>query len=154
MIAVVQRVSRAQVTVGDETVGQIGQGFLVLLGVTPKDGPEEAEYLARKVAGLRVFEDREEKMNLSLGDVGGGVLVVSNFTLCADCKKGNRPSFVGAARPEQAEPLYERFVQALRMAGVERVETGRFGAMMEVSLTNSGPVTLKLDTDGMLKKST
>lgn len=154
MIAVVQRVSRAQVTVGDETVGQIGQGFLVLLGVTPKDGPEEAEYLARKVAGLRVFEDREEKMNLSLGDVGGGVLVVSNFTLCADCKKGNRPSFVGAARPEQAEPLYERFVQALRLAGIERVETGRFGAMMEVSLTNSGPVTLKLDTDGMLKKST
>ena len=154
MIAVVQRVSRAQVTVGDETVGQIGQGFLVLLGVTPKDGPEEAEYLARKVAGLRVFEDREEKMNLSLGDVGGGVLVVSNFTLCADCKKGNRPSFVGAARPEQAEPLYERFVQALRLAGVERVETGRFGAMMEVSLTNSGPVTLKLDTDEMLKKST
>ena len=154
MIAVVQRVSRAQVTVGDETVGQIGQGFLVLLGVTPKDGPEEAEYLARKVAGLRVFEDREEKMNLSLGDVGGGVLVVSNFTLCADCKKRNRPSFVGAARPEQAEPLYERFVQALRLAGIERVETGRFGAMMEVSLTNSGPVTLKLDTDGMLKKST
>lgn len=154
MIAVVQRVSRAQVTVGDETVGQIGQGFLVLLGVTPKDGPEEAEYLARKVAGLRVFEDREEKMNLSLGDVGGGVLVVSNFTLCADCKKGNRPSFVGAARPEQAEPLYERFVQALRLAGIERVETGRFGAMMEVSLTNSGPVTLKLDTDEMLKKST
>ena len=154
MIAVVQRVSRAQVTVGDETVGQIGQGFLVLLGVTTKDGPEEAEYLARKVAGLRVFEDREEKMNLSLGDVGGGVLVVSNFTLCADCKKGNRPSFVGAARPEQAEPLYERFVQALRLAGIERVETGRFGAMMEVSLTNSGPVTLKLDTDEMLKKST
>lgn len=145
MRAVVQRVGRAQVTVGDEVVGRIGTGFLVLLGVAVGDEAADADWLADKVAGLRVFEDEAGQMNLALSEVGGAVLAVSQFTLLADCRKGRRPSFVEAARPEAAVPLYERFVERLRSAGLP-VETGRFRAHMEVELVNSGPVTLLLDS--------
>jgi D-tyrosyl-tRNA(Tyr) deacylase len=146
MRAVVQRVSQARVVVGDEVVGGIGRGLLVLLGVAPSDGLAQANWLADKVIGLRIFADAEGKMNLSVGDVGGGVLVVSQFTLYGDCRKGRRPSFIGAAPPEMAVPLYEAFVDAVRAQGVPTA-TGRFGAMMQVELVNDGPVTLILDTD-------
>lgn len=145
MRAVVQRVSEASVTVDGRVVGAIGKGFLVLLGVTHDDGPAEADWLARKIAGLRIFEDEAGKFNLALSDVGGAVLVVSQFTLYGDARKGRRPSFIQAARPEQAEPLIERFVETLRRQGLH-VETGVFGAMMAVRLVNDGPVTLWLDT--------
>jgi D-aminoacyl-tRNA deacylase len=139
--AVVQRVSRAQVTPG----GAIGPGLCVLLGVAEADGEVEAERLAGKVARLRIFENEEGKFDRSLLDVGGEALVVSQFTLIADTTKGNRPSFAGAARPEQAEPLYERFCTALEAAGV-RVARGVFGARMALELVNDGPVTIVLDT--------
>jgi D-aminoacyl-tRNA deacylase len=139
--AVVQRVSRAQVTPG----GAIGPGFCVLLGVGEADGEAEADRLAGKVARLRIFENEEGKFDRSLLDVGGEALVVSQFTLIADTTKGNRPSFAGAARPEQAEPLYERFCAALEAAGV-RVARGVFGAQMALELVNDGPVTIVLDT--------
>ena len=145
MRAVLQRVRRARVVVGDEVVGAIERGLLVLLGVAPDDTPEAASKLADKIAGLRIFADAEDKMNLSVQDVGGSVLVVSQFTLYGDCRKGRRPSFVAAAPPEIAVPLYEGFVAALRALGVP-VQTGRFGAMMQVELVNDGPVTLILDT--------
>lgn len=145
MRAVVQRVSRASVTVEGEVVGSIGRGFLVLLGVGQEDGAGEAEYLAEKVAGLRVFEDEAGKMNLSLAEAGGACLVVSQFTLYGDCRKGRRPSFVAAAGPEQAERLYEVFVEAVRARGIT-VETGRFRRHMDVELVNDGPVTLLLDS--------
>ena len=145
MRAVVQRVSSASVTVAGELVGQIGRGFLVLLGIAVDDGQEDLIYLAQKVVGLRVFEDADGKMNLSLGDVGGAMLVVSQFTLCGDCRKGRRPGFVDAARPEQAEPLYRSFVAEVRGQGIH-VETGRFQTEMQVSLVNDGPVTLLLDS--------
>jgi D-aminoacyl-tRNA deacylase len=143
--AVVQRVSRASVTVEGQTVGDIDRGFLVLLGVTHSDGQAEATWLANKIAGLRVFEDAGGKMNLGLADVGGAVLVVSQFTLYGDARKGRRPSFIDAARPEQAEPLIDHFVRQMRAEGL-RVETGRFRAIMQVNLVNDGPVTLYLDT--------
>lgn len=146
MRAVVQRVSQASVTVDGQTVGAIGRGFLVLVGATHSDSEAEAELLARKIAGLRIFEDAEGKMNLALEDVGGAVLVVSQFTLYADARKGRRPSFTAAARPEQAQPLIEYFVDQLRRQGL-KVETGRFQATMQVALVNDGPVTLWLDTD-------
>ncbi|MCB0202350.1 MAG: D-tyrosyl-tRNA(Tyr) deacylase [Anaerolineae bacterium] len=145
MRAVVQRVSQASVTVDEQVVGAIGRGFLVLLGVTHDDGEAEAAWLARKIAGLRIFEDEEGKFNRALADVDGAVLVVSQFTLYGDARKGRRPSFTEAARPEQAEPLCDRFVELLRAEGIA-VETGIFGAMMAVSLVNDGPVTLLLDT--------
>jgi D-aminoacyl-tRNA deacylase len=145
MRAVVQRVSRAAVVIDGETVGAIERGLLVLLGVAPADTPAEAQWLADKIAGLRVFNDEAGKMNLSVADVGGAVLVVSQFTLYGDCRKGRRPSFIGAAGPEVAVPLYEAFVDALRSLGLPTA-TGRFGAMMQVELTNDGPVTLILDT--------
>jgi D-tyrosyl-tRNA(Tyr) deacylase len=126
-------------------VGQIGVGLLVLLGVAPDDTPDEALWLAEKVAGLRIFRDDEGKMNRSVQDVRGGVLVVSQFTLYADCSKGKRPSFVGAARPEVAIPLYERFTEGLRALGVP-VQTGIFGADMCVELVNEGPVTIIIDS--------
>ena len=141
MRAVVQRVRSARVIVGDEVVGAIGRGLLVLLGVAPTDTAAEAQWLADKIVGLRIFADADDKMNLSVADVGGGVLVVSQFTLYGDCRKGRRPSFVGAAPPEIAEPLYEAFVNAVRALGVPTA-TGRFGAMMQVELVNDGPVTL------------
>ena len=144
MRAVVQRVSRAAVRVGDETVGAIGRGFVVLAGFAPGDDEPVLAWMADKLAGLRVFGDAEGKMNLGIQDVGGAMLVVSQFTLYGDASKGRRPSFIGAAPPEQAEALYDRFVALLRERGV-RVETGRFRAMMDVELVNDGPVTLLLE---------
>ena len=145
MRAVIQRVSQASVTVEDQVVGAIGRGFLLLLGITHNDGRAEADWLARKIAGLRIFEDDAGKMNLGLADVAGAVLVVSQFTLYGDARKGRRPDFIRAARPDVAEPLVETFVRTLRAEGLH-VETGRFGAMMDVALVNDGPVTLWLDT--------
>jgi D-aminoacyl-tRNA deacylase len=147
MRAVVQRVRRAAVVIDGETVAAIARGLLILLGVAPDDSPDEARWLADKLAGLRIFKDEADKMNLSVADVGGSLLVVSQFTLYGDCRKGRRPSFLGAAAPEIAVPLYETFVKALRSLGLP-VETGRFGAMMQVELVNDGPVTLILDTKG------
>ena len=144
MRAVLQRVSRATVVIDGETVGAIPRGLLVLLGVAEADTEKEARWLAEKVAGLRVFNDEAGKMNLGVAEVGGGVLVVSQFTLYGDCRKGRRPSFIAAAPPEVAVPLYEAFVNALRALGLP-VATGRFGAMMQVELVNDGPVTLILD---------
>lgn len=152
MKAVIQRVSSADVKVDGKTLGQIGQGFLILLGVHEDDTEAEADLLARKVANLRVFEDEDEKMNLSLLDTGFETLVISQFTLLADSKKGNRPSFIFAARPEKAIPLYERFMDQLKGNGISVVEHGEFGADMAVSLVNDGPVTIILDTDTWRKK--
>ncbi|WP_298868960.1 D-aminoacyl-tRNA deacylase [uncultured Gimesia sp.] len=145
MRAVVQRVSRASVTVNGEITGQIEQGFLVLLGVEQDDTQDDVIYLAQKTAGLRVFEDAEGKMNLALSDVSGKMLVVSQFTLLGDCRKGRRPSFVNAARPEQADMLYQSFVAEVKGHGIE-VETGRFQEHMDVELVNDGPITLLLDS--------
>jgi D-tyrosyl-tRNA(Tyr) deacylase len=147
MRAVVQRVSRAAVRVDGQTVGAIGPGLLVLLGVHADDREEDARWLAEKVALLRILPDEEGKMNRSLPETRGGLLVVSQFTLHGDCRKGRRPSFVAAAAPDKAVPLYEAFVQAARELGLE-VQTGRFGAMMEVELVNDGPVTLIVDSPG------
>jgi len=147
--ALIQRVSQAAVTVDDEIVGRIGRGFVVFLGVTHGDGLREAAWLAHKVAGLRVFDDAAGKMNLGLSDVSGEVLVVSQFTLYGDARKGRRPDFLQAARPEQAEPLVDSFVEQLRADGL-RVQTGQFRALMQVSLINDGPVTLWLDTADLL----
>ncbi len=144
MRAVLQRVSRASVVIDGETVGSIGGGLLVLLGVAPADTAAEAQWLAEKVAGLRVFNDEAGKMNRDVADVGGALLVVSQFTLYGNCRKGRRPSFIGSASPEIAIPLYEAFINALRGLGLP-VQTGRFGAMMQVELVNDGPVTLILD---------
>ena len=145
MRVVIQRVSRARVTVDGEAVASIGRGLLVLVGVADGDGEEEALRLARKCAELRIFADAEGKFNLSLLDVEGEALVVSQFTLLADTRKGRRPSFVGAAAPESAEPLVAAFAQAMREAGVQ-TQTGRFGARMAVELVNDGPVTIVLDS--------
>lgn len=145
MRAVVQRVSRASVTVAGEVVGQIGKGFLVLLGVEDGDGQNEAVYMAQKIAGLRVFEDADGKINLGLSDVGGAMLVVSQFTLLGDCRKGRRPSFIQAARPELADELYRAFCAEVRGQGIE-VQTGRFQTHMDVELVNDGPVTLLIDS--------
>ena len=146
MRAVVQRVSSASVEVDGRTVASIGRGLLVLLGVAQGDGERQAEWLADKIAGLRIFEDEAGKMNLSVQDVGGSALVVSQFTLLGDCRKGRRPSFSDAAPPEEADRLYQRFVERARGAGL-RVETGVFQAHMGVHLVNDGPVTLVLDTE-------
>lgn len=145
MKACIQRVSRAKVTVGGETTGEIAAGFVVLLGVAADDTEAEARQLAEKIVGLRVFEDAQEKMNLALADVGGAMLVVSQFTLLADCRKGRRPSFIAAAPPELAEELYRVFVDTVADHGIQ-VATGRFREHMEVELINDGPVTLLLDT--------
>jgi D-tyrosyl-tRNA(Tyr) deacylase len=142
---VLQRVSRASVSVSGEKVSGIGRGLLLLVGVAHGDGEEQARWLAEKVAGLRVFGDEYGKMNLSAVDVGGEVLAVSQFTLLADTRKGKRPSFAHAAPPEEAEPLFDRFCELLREAGVESIKTGRFGAMMDVELVNDGPVTIVLE---------
>ncbi len=145
MRAVLQRVSRASVTVGGEVVGQIGRGLLVLLGVTHADTAEHARWLADKTVGLRIFADAQGKMNRGVADVNGSVLVVSQFTLYGDCQKGRRPSFLDAAPPEIAIPLYEEYTNAIRALGIP-VQTGRFGAMMDVELVNDGPVTLILQS--------
>jgi D-tyrosyl-tRNA(Tyr) deacylase len=146
MRAVVQRVTSAAVTVGPETTGRIDAGLLVLLGVAAGDTPDDARWLAEKLAALRIFEDEEGRMNRSVRDTGGGILVVSQFTLLASTRKGNRPSFHEAARPEAAVPLYEEFNGLLTAELGRPVATGRFGAMMAVSLVNDGPVTLMLDS--------
>jgi D-tyrosyl-tRNA(Tyr) deacylase len=146
MRVVVQRVSRASVSIDGEVVGRIDRGLMVLLGVTHEDTPKQARWLAEKVIGLRIFNDADGKMNLGITDVGGAVLVVSQFTLYGDAQKGRRPSFIAAARPEQAIPLYEEFVNGIKALGVP-VETGRFGAMMQVELVNDGPVTLIVETE-------
>ncbi len=145
MRAVLQRVSRAKVTVAGEVVGEIGRGLLVLLGVEQGDIEAEAQQLADKTIQLRIFDDADGKMNLALTDIGGAVLVVSQFTLLGDCRKGRRPSFIAAAPPEIAERLYETFVAAVGVQGIP-VATGRFRAMMEVELVNDGPVTLLLES--------
>ncbi len=150
MRALIQRVSEASVTVDGSVVGAIGPGFLVLLGITHDDGETEAAYLARKIAGLRIFEDEAGKMNRSLADVEGAVLAVSQFTLYGNARKGRRPSFVDAARPEQADSLYRRFCALLRAEGVP-VEEGVFQAEMQVALVNEGPVTLWLDTAELMR---
>ncbi len=145
MRLVLQRVRRAQVKVDDQSVGKVGRGLVVLIGVRNGDGEEDARYLAGKVANLRIFEDESGRFNLSTLDVGGGVLVVSQFTLYGDCRKGRRPSFTQASPPEEAQRLYERFVSFLREEGL-RVETGIFGAKMLVEIENQGPVTLILES--------
>lgn len=147
MRAVVQRVSEAGVRVDGETVGEIRGGLLVFLGVGREDDEKDADFLAGKITNLRIFPDEAQKMNLSLLDAGGAMLVVSQFTLHGDCRKGRRPAFTAAAPPERAEPLYERFIAEVENLGV-RVAAGRFGAMMDVQLVNDGPVTLLLDSKG------
>lgn len=146
MRAVVTAVTRASVSIGGETVGSIGRGYLILLGVAQADTRSEADLLARKICGLRVFSDEAGKMNENLTQIGGEVLVVSQFTLFADVKKGNRPSFFRAAGPETAEPLYEYFMEQIRSRGFH-VEHGEFGAHMQVESVNDGPVTILYDTD-------
>ncbi len=146
MKAVIQRVKRCSVEVGERTAGSIEDGLLVLLGIGPDDTGRDADYLLNKIINLRIFEDAGGRMNLSLLDTGGGLLVVSQFTLMADCRKGRRPSFVQAARPEQAEPLYDYFVQQARRF-VTKVATGVFGAHMLVEIANDGPVTIILDSE-------
>lgn len=145
MRVVVQRVTNASVRINDTVVGEIPKGFLLLVGITHTDTRAEVEYVAKKVAQLRVFEDEAGKMNLALHDIGGAVLSVSQFTLYGDCSRGNRPSFIQAARPEQAEPLYDYFNQVLREQYGLHIETGRFGADMKVELLNDGPVTILIE---------
>lgn len=147
MRVIVQRTSSAEVRIDGEVVGKIGRGFMLLVGVTYGDAETDADYLAKKVAQMRVFEDAEGKMNLGLNDVGGEVLSISQFTLYADCRKGNRPSFIHAARPDTAEPLYQYFNKVLREQYGLKVETGRFGADMKVDFVNDGPVTIILDSE-------
>ena len=145
MRAVIQRVKKSSVKAADEIVGQIGKGLLVLLGVARDDTAKDADYLANKIINLRIFEDPDGKMNRSLLETGGELLVVSQFTLLADCRKGRRPSFIEAAEPQKAADLYETFVDRVREKGV-KVQTGRFRAMMEVALINDGPVTLIIES--------
>ena len=146
MRAVVTRVKHASVTIEGRVSGQIGEGYLVLLGVAPSDTHDTAVKLADKICNLRIFEDENEKMNLSCLDVNGEILVVSQFTLCADCSHGRRPSFIQSAPPKEANELYEYFVDELKKSGVSKVQTGEFGADMKVSLLNDGPVTIILDS--------
>ena len=145
MRAVVQRVTRAKVTVEDQIVGEIGKGLVVLLGIARDDAEADVEYLATKIAALRIFDDEEGKMNLSVKDIGGAVLVISQFTLHGDVRRGLRPSWIDAAAPEVAEPLYELFIEWVRKFSSE-VASGQFGAMMQVELVNDGPVTILLDS--------
>ncbi len=145
MLAIITRVSSASVDIAGERTAEIGRGFLVLLGVMQGDTDEDAAWLAKKTCGLRVFSDAEDKLNLSLADVEGKLLVVSNFTLAADCRKGNRPSFIAAAEPGEANRLYERYVDCCRAAGVE-VQTGVFRADMQVASVNDGPITIPIDS--------
>lgn len=144
MRIVIQRAEKAKVSVDGEVVGQIGKGFMVLVGVGPEDTKQNADFLVNKMCNLRVFEDEQGKMNLSIKDVGGQILAISQFTLYADCKKGNRPSFTGAAKPEQANDLYEYFMEEIRKQGI-KVEHGIFGAHMKVDFINDGPVTILLE---------
>ncbi len=149
MRVVLQRVSECSVTIDNKVYSSIGRGFLLLLGVKDGDTENDAVKLARKISGLRIFTDENDKMNLSLAEIGGSVLVVSNFTLYANCSHGRRPSFIKAARPEISEPLYEFFCAQMRENGVEDVQTGEFGADMSVDLKNDGPVTLVIDSEDL-----
>jgi D-tyrosyl-tRNA(Tyr) deacylase len=149
MRAVIQRVQKGQVTVEGKTIGAIGPGLVILLGAGQGDGQAAADRLAAKIANLRIFADAEGKTNLSILDVDGEVLVISQFTLYADCRKGRRPSFVHAAPPEVAAPLVDHFVERLRQTGVRRIESGEFGAMMLVEIHNDGPFTIVLDSDDL-----
>lgn len=151
MKAVVQRVRQSSVSIDGKTVGEIQCGLMVLLGVTDVDTEQECDYLADKIAGLRIFEDDAGKMNRSLLDIQGEMLIVSQFTLCADCRKGRRPSFIRAAKPEAAIPLYNRFIAQIQARGI-RTATGEFGADMLVSIENDGPVTIPLDTEEIMPK--
>lgn len=151
MKAVIQRVDSASVIADGNLSGEIGKGFAVLLGVAQDDDKKDAEVLADKIWGLRVFTDENDKMNLSLESVGGEVLVVSNFTLCADCSHGRRPNFFGAAPPEQANELYEYFMLCMKNAGVKKLASGVFGADMELNIKNNGPVTIILDSRELKK---
>ncbi len=151
MRVIVQRVKASRVEIDKTTVGEIGQGLMVLLGITEGDTKEHCDFLVDKLVHLRIFTDEEEKMNLSLQDVHGEMLIVSQFTLYSDCRKGRRPSFIAAARPETAIPLYEYFVE-LAKKSVKKVATGQFGADMQVYIQNDGPVTLMLDTDEIMKR--
>lgn len=146
MRVILQRVSEASVTVEGKVISQIKRGFLILLGIEEADGPDDLTWLVAKIAKMRIFDDSEGKMNLSLQDINGSALVVSQFTLHASTKKGNRPSFIKAARPEQAEPLYEAFCEALSAQLTQPVGRGSFGAMMAVALINDGPVTITIDS--------
>jgi len=149
MRVVVQRVKEGSVTIGGKVHASIGRGYVILLGIRKGDGEKDAVFLADKCSGLRVFEDENGKMNLGLNDVGGSVLVVSQFTLYADAQKGNRPGFADAARPEEADPLYDKFVERMRAnLGSERVATGVFRAMMDVRILNDGPVTILIESNG------
>lgn len=153
MKAVIQRVKRAAVRVDNEIVGEIGHGLCLLIGVTVEDEAVHGDYLAEKIANLRIFEDDAQKLNRSVKDVDGEILAVSNFTLCTEPKKsGNRPSFTQAARPEKAQPLYDRFCEKLLELGVKKVAKGVFGADMEVTIIGDGPVTIIMDTDEKFKK--
>jgi D-tyrosyl-tRNA(Tyr) deacylase len=145
MRAVVQRVSQSSVSIKDEVVGKIGFGVTIPLGVSQEDTNQDVDYLADKIANLRIFEDSDGKMNLSLKEIGGDALIISQFTLLADCRKGRRPSFIQAAKPEKAKLLYSRFITCFQKHGIN-VQTGRFGAMMKVSITNEGPVTFIMDS--------
>lgn len=147
MRAVIQRVHRSEIVIDHQETRRTGPGLVVFLGVMEGDTEKQADFLAEKTKDLRIFPDESGKMNLSLLDTGGEILAVSNFTLSADCKKGRRPSFDRAAPPAEAEPLYERFVERLRALGVKRVETGKFGAYMDVLVQNDGPVTILIDTE-------
>lgn len=147
MRAVIQRVHQAQITIDHNEVRTIGPGLVVFLGVVRGDTQQQADFLAEKIYGLRIFSDENDKMNLSLQDTGGDLLVVSNFTLGTDCKKGRRPSFDMAAPPAEAIPLYERFVAQTKALGISHVETGEFGAHMDVLVSNNGPVTIIIDTE-------
>lgn len=151
MKAILQRVSQARVVVDSVVKGKIEKGFLILIGVENGDDKSDADVLADKIAGLRIFTDDNDKMNLSLADVEGSVLVISNFTLCADCSHGRRPSFMAAARPEFAEPLYDYFCQKMLSNGIQKVEKGVFGADMQVSLVNDGPVTIEINSKDLKK---
>lgn len=152
MRVIVQRVQSSRVEIDGEVSGEIGQGLMVLLGIAEGDGQEQCDFLADKLVHLRIFTDEQEKMNLSLQDINGEMLIVSQFTLYGDCKKGRRPSFVAAARPETAIPLYEYFIDAVKRRGVKKVATGQFGADMQVYIQNDGPVTLMLDTDEIMRR--
>jgi D-tyrosyl-tRNA(Tyr) deacylase len=149
MRAVIQRVRAGRVSVAGVTIGEIGPGLVILVGAGPRDGRAEAERLADKIANLRIFADAEGKTNLSALDVGGDALVISQFTLYADCRKGRRPSFIDAALPDVAAPLVDHFAERLRQAGIRRVETGEFGAAMLVEIHDDGPFTIFLDTDDL-----
>ncbi|MCH7955225.1 MAG: D-tyrosyl-tRNA(Tyr) deacylase [Candidatus Marinimicrobia bacterium] len=150
MIAVLQRVSEGRVRVKEEIVGEIGKGLVILIGILESDTVQEVEKLADKTVNLRIFNDKDDKMNLSLKEVGGEALVISQFTLCADYKKGRRPNYLMAAAPQKAEQLYLKYVEQIFNAGI-KVQTGEFGAMMDVDIMNSGPVTITLDTDLLSK---